>query len=151
MNLESYLNTQSDPAPQVESISTDSDSLETLIHGKGRILEKKLDILAAEMKWRLHLTLNNLTRLDDDQTEIRHMLADLDRDAHYHLRQHQEKAPLYRQWFGLEAEKRSQQTDCWRDVVAVMRDFLAVWEAHEQSRERAAFIHNVGSGTEGAL
>ena len=151
MTLESYLTAQTASVPSIEPAREDTDSLEALIHGKGRILEKKLEILAAEMKWRLNLTMKNLAHVAHDQTETRAMLADLDRDAHYHLRQHHEKAPLYRQWFNLEAEKRTQQTECWRDVVAVMRDFLAVWEVHEQSRERAAFIHNVGSGTEGAL
>jgi hypothetical protein len=32
-----------------------------------------------------------------------------------------------------------------------MRDFLEVWEAHEQSRNRAQFLQHVGPRTEGYL
>lgn len=127
----------------------DSDStLEQLIHGKSEILGKKLDILASEINWRLYLASGNLKRLEDDHEKLTDMLQRLDRDARYQLRDHQEKAPLYRQLFAVQGEKRSQQIECWRDVVQVMRDFLAAWEAHAQAKNRAAFINDVGTRPE---
>ena len=125
--------------------------LENLVHGKSGILSKKLEILAAEMWWRLHLASGNLKALDEDQVALKDTLNRLDRAAHYQIREHQEKAPLYRKLFEIESEKRSQQIDCWRDVVMVMRDFLTVWEAHEHARSRSRFIEDVGARTAGYL
>ena len=155
MTLESYLipnAANENPGETSELASAKADrALEDLIHGKSRILSKKLDILSAEIRWRLHLASQNLAHLDTDQSRLQDSLHRLDRDAHYHLRDHQEKSPLYRKLFELETERRSQQTECWRDVFLVMKDFLAVWEAHEQSKARAQFIQHVGTGTEGYL
>lgn len=150
MSIESYLSFQPSPT-QAESPSGNngnpSDSaLEQLIHGKSDILGRKLDILAAEIWWRLSIGTQNLKHLADDQERVSDMLGRLDRDANYRLRDHQEKGVLYRRLFEIESEKRSEHVECWRDIVMVMRDFLEVWEAHEQSRQRSMFLENVGTG-----
>jgi hypothetical protein len=132
---------------QVPKLGDDSADpvLEGLIHGKSDMLAKKLDILASEIKWRLYLASGNLKRLDEDQEKLTSMIERLDRDANYQMRDHQEKAPLYRQLFAIQGEKRSQPIECWRDVIMVMRDFLGVWEAHQLAQNRATFIENVGT------
>ncbi len=63
------------------------------------------------------------------------------------MREHQDKGIFYRKLFDFQTEARSEQVECWRDVVMVMRDFLYAWDAHEQARARAMFIQNVGTGT----
>lgn len=155
MTLESYLipnaaNENRGETSELDSAKADS-ALEDLIHGKSQILGKKLEILSAEIRWRLHLASQNLAHLETDQSRLQDSLNRLDRAAHYHLLEHQEKSPFYRKLFDIETEKRSQQVECWRDVVMVMKDFLAVWEAHAQSKTRAMFIQHVGTGTEGYL
>ena len=147
MNLEAYLAPRYSPAPSVENDS----SLDEIIHQKSDLQSRKLDILAAEMRWRLYLASKNLYAVGQDEARLETMVAQLDRQANYQLRSHDEKAPLYRQLFTLRAERRSQQTDCWRDVVQVMRDFLVAWEAHEQAQARARFLHDVGTTAEGTL
>ena len=42
----------------------------------------------------------------------------------------------------LEKERRTEDVECWRDVVMVMRDFLVVWEAHEQAKTKAIFLEH---------
>jgi hypothetical protein len=125
--------------------------LQDLVQQKSRILSRKLDILAAEIAWRLHIAGRNLHSLQEDKQRLGEMLNRLDRAALYHLREHQEKGPLYRALFALESETRAQHVECWRDVAMVMRDFLYAWEAHEQARSRAIFIDHVGTGTPGSL
>jgi len=121
----------------------DDSLLEELIHGKSRILGRKLDILAAEIWWRLQITSRNLKGIDDDKAVISEMLERVGRMANYQLREHRDKDSFYRKLFELETEARSQQTECWRDVVLVMKDFLYAWEAHEQARARAVFLKSV--------
>ena len=154
MNLQDYLvsnyaiaGTAQIRQPEREPGVGSSDSLDQLVHQKSGVLNKKLEILAAEIWWRLNISARNLVSVDRDKALIREMLTRLDVAARYQMREHQDKGIFYRKLFELETEARSEQVECWRDVVMVMRDFLTVWEAHEQARARAMFIENVGSGT----
>lgn len=126
-------------------------ALEELLHSKGRILKTKLEVLTAEILQRLNLREVNLTRIRQDQSSLQDLLNGLNRQANYHQREHREKAPLYQRRLELEKELRSQDVDCWKDIVLVMRDFLAIWEAHEQARSRAIFINHVGTRPENLM
>ena len=149
MTLESYLMRPVSTGPETAVVDDGvaDPGLEALIQQKSRILARKLDILAAEIWWRLHIGARNLHSLQEDKQRLDQMLNRLDHAALYHLREHQEKGPLYRTLFALETETRAQHIECWRDVAMVMRDFLYAWEAHEQARSRAIFIDHVGTGT----
>jgi hypothetical protein len=119
--------------------------LDNLLHQKSRIFSSKLEVLAAALVVRVGLLKENLSLIDDDKTRAEAMLAKIDHQALYHFREHRDKNILYQMLFALEAERRSQAVECWRDVVMVLRDFLGVWEAHEQSQARAIFLEHVGS------
>lgn len=139
------------PAKPEGPAPPNDESLEDLLHQKSEILDRKLEILAAEIRWRLHVGVQNLASLASDRARLQEMLSRLDVAARYHVREHQEKGVLYRKLFDLETETRSQQVECWRDVVLVMRDFLLAWETHEQTKARARFINDVGTGTQEPL
>ena len=99
------------------------------------ILERVLDeVPDAEIAREVKLTRQRVGQIKFE------MLEKLDRTARYHLRDHREKEPFYKQMFELEKEKRDQDVTCWNDVVMVMRDFLTTWEAHEQARARARLL-----------
>src|SRR5216117_1096474 len=125
--------------------------LDDLLHLKSKVLSTKLEVLAFELLWRFGIRAKNLDRLDGDQNLVQAMLEKLDRAAIYHFREHREKGTLYQTFFSLQEQKRQQDTECWRDVVMVMRDFLYVWEAHEQMQARAIFLENVGRTIESHL
>jgi hypothetical protein len=154
MNLQDYLVSNYAVASAGQSQQSErepdrgnNDSLEELIHQKSRILGKKLDILAAEIWWRLNIAARNLASINQDKALIEEMIGRLHLAALYHLREHQDKGIFYRKLFDFQTEARSEQVECWRDVVMIMRDFLMTWEAHEQAKARAIFIQNVGTGT----
>jgi len=155
MNLQDYLVSSygANHARQSQRQPADAaaDSLDDLIHQKSAILGRKLDILAAEIWWRLHLSGQNLAALNDEKARLQEMLNRLHVAATYHLREHQDKGIVYRRLFDLDTEQRTERIECWRDVVQVMRDFLYAWDAHEQARAKAIFIQHVGTGTEGDL
>jgi len=125
--------------------------LDDLLHLKSKVLGTKLEVLAFELLWRFGIRVKNLERLDEDQALVQTMLQKLDRAALYHSREHREKGTLYQTFFSLQEQKRQQETECWRDVVMVMRDFLYVWEIHEQMQARAIFLENVGRTIESHL
>ena len=150
MTLDTYLAPASLTTSDSHGVEAEKPDqiLDNLIHGKSKILGQKLDILASEMRWRLHMSAANLKRIDQDQEHLTATMQRLEQQSLYGLRDNDEKGAIYRKLLDLEMEKRTQHTACWQDMANVMRDFLEVWEAHEQSRNRAQFLDNVGQRTE---
>lgn len=153
MTIESYLTfaRQTGPPglhPTPEKPGID-DALETLLHGKSRILARKLEILAAELNWRICTAAQNVLSLHQDEQAVRESLRNLDIDVNYRLRDHSEKAPFYRRLFDIESARRSERVELWRDVANLLRDMLGAWEAHEQAKARSIFLHDVEPGTPG--
>jgi hypothetical protein len=131
------------PSPQETNANLDH-----LLHLKSRILRSKLEVLASEIYTRLNLWDRNLGRINDEKTRVEQMLARFAQLANYHLREQKDQTPFYQQIFDLEAERRSQDVECWRDIFNIMRDFLESWEAHEQAKARAIFLNHAGPGLE---
>jgi len=119
--------------------------IDDLFADKRRIGRTKLEVFAAEIFERLRLRTVNLSRLECDRTDLYAMMHNLDRQARYRMREHQEKRILYELLFKAKQEERLQDVECWRDVVLVMRDFLNAWDAHEQMQARAIFLDHAGS------
>ena len=71
------------------------------------------------------------------------MLQTISVGVNYHLREHREKGTFYQKVFDLERERRDQDTDCWRDIVLVLRDFLTFWDEYERAKARGAFLQDV--------
>lgn len=133
-------NAEYEDVPTSDSLS----SIDSLLNQKSHILRVKLEVLAAEIFVRFHLRGENLERISEDQNKAREMLDMLARAADYGWRDHGDKKFFYELQFGLEKQKREQEVECWRDIVLVMRDFLEVWEAHEQAKARSVFLKDAG-------
>ena len=125
--------------------------LDHLLHSKSRILRSKLEVLATEIQARLAIWDRNLTRINDDKSTAEGLLSRLAHLTRYHLSDPREQTRLQEAAFHLESQRRAEDVESWRDVVNVMRDFLEVWEAHEQARTRAIFLNHVGPTTQDPL
>ena len=146
--MDRYYNFSTPPdTPAPKPTNGSKTALDQLLGGKSRILRTKLDVLALEMKERLRIWDRNLERIDRDKERVTEIAERISRLANYHFRDHREKSELYEELANLETERRSQDVECWRDIVMVMRDFLGVWEAHEQAKARAIFLDYAGPGT----
>jgi hypothetical protein len=138
MNTYAYEPTPA-PPPQI-----DTDALSELFETETRIVRGKLEVLAAEIHGRIVIHANNVNRIDRDQEVARETLERLDRLARYHFREHSEKGIFYRTLFALEQERRTQDVECWRDIVLVMRDFILVWETHERIKAKGRLFADAG-------
>ena len=125
-------------------LAADLDGLEELLHLRSHILETKLKVLAAELIERFQLRDQNVARVETEQERVIEAMPQLARQARYHLREPRDNAAFYQQAFRLDEERRSQQVGCWQDVARVMRDFLDVWEAHQQATVRGRFLQHAG-------
>ena len=127
-----------------EPLAEDAEGLEELLHLRSSILETKLKVLAAELLERFDIRDRSLARVEGQKDRIVEAMPHLARQARYHLRESRDNAVFYQQAFRLDEECRSQQVGCWQDVSRVMRDFLDVWEAHQQATVRGRFLQHAG-------
>ena len=118
-------------------------TLDDLIHGNTRILRTKMEAVAAAMQERLKIRRDNITRIADDREKLTEIVQQISVAANYHLRDHKEKDRLYQRTFELTRERRDQDTQCWRDIVLVLRDFLTFWDEYERAKARGAFLEDV--------
>ena len=149
MDSHAYLSQGTVDSPQPQE--SDSLALDHLLHSKSRILRSKLEVLASEIYARLTMWNRNLARIDDDKAKVEDLLNQFTRLARYHLRDQQDVGRLRDSGLQLEAQRRDEDVQCWRDVVMVMRDFLETWETHEQAKNRSIFLNHAGSRSEEPL
>jgi hypothetical protein len=127
-----------------EPLVDNLEGLEELLHLRSHILETKLKVLAAELLERFDLRDQNVAKVDGEKDRVVAAMPQLARQARYHLREPRDNAAFYQQAFRLDEERRSQHVGCWQDVSRVMRDFLDVWEAHQQATVRGRFLQHAG-------
>ena len=149
MDPQIYLPQTTLDAPQPQE--SDSLALDHLLHSKSRILRSKLEVLASEIYARLTMWNRNLARIDDDKAKVEELLNQFTRLARYHLHDQKDVGRLRDSSLQLEAQRRDEDVQCWRDVVMVMRDFLESWEAHEQAKNRSIFLNHAGARPEESL
>lgn len=142
MNFESNVpESQLEPRQGHES---ERFALDNLLHSRSRILGSKLEVIASEIFARLTMWNTNLGRIDQEKVKIEELLDQFTRLARYRLRDQQDVGRLRDSALHLEAQRRDEDVQCWRDLVLVMRDFLSTWEAHEQAKNRAVFLNHAG-------
>lgn len=124
------------------AVGTDK-TLDDLIHANTRILRTKVEAVSAAIQERLKIRKDNITRIADDRERLTEIVQQISVAANYHLRDHKEKDRLYQRAFELTKERRDQDTQCWRDIVLVLRDFLTFWDEYERAKARGAFLENV--------
>jgi hypothetical protein len=142
--MNSFDDATEDSPNLAEPLAADLGGLEELLHLRSHILETKLKVLAAELLERFQLRDQNLVRVDAEQEKVLAAIPRLVRQTRYHLREPRDNAAFCQQVFRLHEERRTQQVGCWQDVSRVMRDFLDVWEAHQQATVRGRFLQDAG-------
>ena len=130
-------------AAEIAPSATSDKTLTDLLHTNTRVLKTKLEAIASAVQKRLKIRRQNVQRIGDDKDKLLEMLQKIRVSANYHLREHREKGTFYQKIFDLERERRDQDTDCWKDIVLVLRDFLTFWDEYERAKARGAFLQDV--------
>jgi hypothetical protein len=142
--MEAFTDDPDESPTLAEPLVDDLDGLEELLHLRSHILETKLKVLAAELLERFEIRDRNVAKVEAEKDRVVETMLQLARQARYHLREPRDNAAFYQQAFRLDEERRSQHVGCWQDVSRVMRDFLDVWEAHQQATVRGRFLSHAG-------
>ena len=117
-------------------------SLDLLVNQRTRILDTKLDVLAAEIEERLRIRRQNVKGIMSEELRTGSLLLEFHPTYGIGRCDSRIQQSLYQKKFDLTKEKRQQDVECWRDIVLVMRDFLTAWEAREQAGAGASFLKN---------
>ena len=94
------------PPPAPERSRQPAAEIENLFEQKRRIVHTKLEVLASEIFERMRIRTLNLGKIGHDKDRFYEMLVQLDRQANYHLREHQDKRVLYEVLFKAKQEER---------------------------------------------
>ena len=129
--------------PNQKAASDEIDqSIDFLVNQRTRILDTKLDVLAAEIEERLRIRRRNVEEILSEELITGSLLLEFHPTYGIGRYDSRIQQSLYQKQFDLTKEKRQQDVECWRDIVLVMRDFLTAWEAREQAGAKAAFLKN---------
>jgi hypothetical protein len=125
----------------------DNHAIDILISQRPAILRAKLAVYATQIYERLRLRANNLDRIQTELLAVSNGLLPFEDTIQSWLPLDESKRRMWlEQQARLNAELRSQEIECWRDVAQAMNDFLVVWEAAEQSRVRGEFLQKQARG-----
>jgi len=140
-----------DQAVAPEEDSAAGDSIDELLQGKTDVLHTRLNVLAAAIGERLRLRQENFYQLLQDECRTDNLLHGISVQTGYNFDDGNQKAGLYQQLFDLEKQRRGEDTNCWRDVVMVLRDFLETWEAVQHAKSRTRLLNQNGSEDPGRV
>jgi len=120
------------------------DSAQQLFESRHQINSTKLHAWKRSINERLRIRTENIHRLQNDELELVNATRStinpnaslewlIGTQAHF--------SQFY---FELQAKKRTEDTECWRDITNVLRDFLIAYESVSQSKARGRFLHDKG-------
>lgn len=121
-----------------------ADSLDALLGQRSDVLHEKLQVIASEIWDRLRIRRRNLAKLVEDEIFTDNLILE-SLQTNPGADGESRRIGLYGRVLDLHRDHRREDVDCWRDVAMVMRDFIAAWEALEQSRSRAVFLNDGSS------
>jgi hypothetical protein len=106
-----------------------------MLSGKSEIAENRLAVTAVQIVERLKIRSNHLDQLLNEELDVGTRRLQL------------QDASGGNDMMGLESlltqiqsERRREDTECWRDLTNVMRDFLNAWESVAKNEAKNRFI-----------
>lgn len=125
-------------------LSADSDDVSGFVRQPTEILKLRLAALGAEAKARLsihgdhaELTASECRSLDDEVVRVARLVD-------YGQLDPQQLSELQRHRADLQKERRKEDVECWRDLTALMKDFLDTWDSLERARGLALTMDHAG-------
>lgn len=116
-------------------------SVDEFLTQRTRVLTTKMVVFATEIQERLGIRKTNIEKLFHDQLSVSARLSCVEDSRLDPADKLQQAGFLEQKQIELNREERAQDTECWRDVAHLMRDFLAAWEGYEQARARGQFMN----------
>ena len=128
----------------IDEVVQSSTAGEDILQTRRETLRQKLDVLVATLHTRLAVHADTKTALGDEIGDTTMTLERLRSDLAYNLpiaRPDLDRA--YASLQHLTREARSRDSECWRDLVALLRDILNTWQELQGAIARAQMIDDM--------
>jgi hypothetical protein len=133
-----------DLLPAIEELIGSSTTAD-LIQNREDTLRQKLTLLLQMLRTRLTLHTKTASGIGDQLWTLRNQLDDWEASMHHGLPAPELKMQeAARSISALTQEERSRESDCWKDVVSLVRDILATWEGLQGAKARSLMLNDTG-------
>ncbi|NDV63366.1 hypothetical protein G0Q06_12950 [Puniceicoccales bacterium CK1056] len=120
-------------------------SIETLLGARSSVNKLKVNLWAGAIRERISILNRSLEQLLEEELVLDNRIIQLggrpyDTEQTYQM--------LKNSLQGLQTRRISEEKECWKDIVVVLRDFIGAFEAHSQSQARGEFLGVHGRTTQ---
>lgn len=121
--------------------STQRSALESLVKGRTELAETRLAVTATQIVERMTIRASHLKQLMDEELSLDNRtlaFRELPFDKRCDLLGLE--TLLIQRSAQIKSDRRRENTECWRDLAHVMRDFLNAWEGFSRNEAKNRFL-----------
>ncbi len=123
--------------------------MKSLLENRTNLSETRLAVTATQIVERLHIRAGHLKQLMSEELEVDSKLLQLRNvPAQNSIDMMGLEATLEQQGSQIRTASRRENTECWRDVAHVMRDFLNAWEGFSRNEAKSRFLAALPDSTD---
>lgn len=110
-----------------------------MLSGRTELTETRLAVTATQIIERLRLRAGNLQDLLEEELAIDSKMMQADRAGFGTMG----LDSLEQRMSQVKSAQRRENTECWRDLTHVMRDFLNAWEGFSRNAAKCRFLESL--------
>lgn len=112
-----------------------------MLSGRAELTETRLAVTATQIIERLRLRAGNLQELLDEELAVDSKMLQANRAGLGTMG----LDSLEQRMSQIKSAQRRENTECWRDLANVMRDFLNAWEGFSRNAAKARFLESLSA------
>ena len=120
--------------------SAQSAALKSLLNGRSELAETRLSVTAIQIVDRLRIRSTHLQELMAEELAIDSKLLQLQESPGRNIDLLGLESQLEQKSSQVQSARRREDTECWRDLTHVMRDFLNAWEGFSRNEAKNRFL-----------
>lgn len=129
------------PTQDSQPAHSQDAAMKSLLEGRKDLAETRLAVTATQIIERLKIRASHLKQLMAEELEVDTRLLRLqDAGLSNSLDMMGLESKLTQGLSQLRSAKRREDTECWRDLASVMRDFLNAWEGFSKNEAKNRFL-----------
>ncbi|MDF7809461.1 hypothetical protein P4E94_18610 [Pontiellaceae bacterium B12219] len=116
--------------------------MQSLLSGRSELAEDRLAVTATQIVERLRIRASHLEQLMEEELKVGSEMLQLDGNSSgiHNSDMMGLESLLAQKKAEIQAERRREDTECWRDLTNVMRDFLNAWEGFSRNEAKNRFL-----------
>ena len=121
-----------------------------MLSGRTELAETRLAVTATQIVERLQIRAGNLKQLMDEELSVENRILQFSqlpfgkRSDMMGL-----ESLLLQRSAQIQGDQRRENTECWRDLTQVMRDFLNAWEGFSRNAAKNRFMESLPANASG--